>query len=132
MEKVQERALRFVFNDKSSSYDTLLDKAGTSTLTLSRIKTIAAEVYKSQHMQSPVYVGDMFKPRQQTKHNLRQTGLLNLPPTRTVKYGKNSIHFEGAKIWNHLPQNIRCSENFSAFKRLLKTWNGCQCPICKL
>ena len=55
MERIQERALRFVFNDLTSSYDILLDRVGVNTLTLSPIKTIAAEVYKASNDLSPLY-----------------------------------------------------------------------------
>ena len=85
MERIQERALRFVCNDLTTSYDILLDRAGVATLTLSRIKTIAAEVYKAyKWSRSPLYC-----PRAETQHNLRNTNLLTLPKVKTVKYGKN-------------------------------------------
>ena len=53
IEKLQERALRFVFNDFTSSYENMLKKAELTTLTLSRIKTLALEVYKALHGHSP-------------------------------------------------------------------------------
>ena len=110
MERIQKRALRFVFNDLTSSYDILLDRAGVTILTLSRIKTIAAEVYKASNDLSPHYIADMFYPRAETQHNLRNTNLLTLPKVKTVKYGKNSLLFEGVKIWNHLPNDIRIAK----------------------
>ena len=53
IEKLQELALRFVFNDFTSSYENMLKKAELTTLTLSRIKTLALEVYKALHGHSP-------------------------------------------------------------------------------
>ena len=55
IEKLQERALRFVFNDFTSSYDNMLEKAELTKLTLSCIKkkTLALEVYKALHGHSP-------------------------------------------------------------------------------
>ena len=53
IEKLQERALRFVFNDFTSSYENMLKKAELTTLTLCRIKTLAVEVYKALHGHSP-------------------------------------------------------------------------------
>jgi len=46
LEKIQKRALRFVFNEFTSDYDTLLTKANVNTLFLSRLKYIATKVYK--------------------------------------------------------------------------------------
>ena len=130
MEKLQERALRFVFNDFTSSYDNMLEKAELTTLTLSRIKTLALEVYKAIHGHSPPYMNDMFTSRQEQTHSLRNAHQLNIPCTRTVGFGSHSIQFEGARLWNHLPNKIRCAENLASFKKLLRTWGGCHCAIC--
>ena len=130
MEKLQERALRFVFNDFTSAYDNMLEKAELTTLTLSRIKTLALEVYKAIHGHSPPYMNDMFTSRQEQTHSLRNAHQLNIPCTRTVGFGSHSIQFEGARLWNHLPNKIRCAENLASFKKLLRTWGGCHCAIC--
>ena len=117
IEKLQERALRFVFNDFTSSYENMLKKAELTTLTLSRIKTLALEVYKALHGHSPPYMKDMFTSRQEQKHSLRNEHQLNIPFSRTVGFGSHSIQFEGARVWNHLPNKIRCAENLASFKK---------------
>ena len=75
IEKLQEWALRFVFNDFTSSYENMLKKAELTTLTLSRIKTLALEVYKALRMATvsppPPYMKDLFTSRQEQKHSLR-------------------------------------------------------------
>ena len=57
MERVQESALRFVFDDKSTSYEIICERAGVSTLTLSRIKSIAAEVFKATQARIIKFLG---------------------------------------------------------------------------
>ena len=32
-------------------------------------------------------------------------------------FGSHSIQFEGARVWNHLPNKIRCAENLASFKK---------------
>ena len=118
------------FNDFTSSYDNMLEKAELTTLTLSRIKTLALEVYKAIRGHSPPYMNDMFTSRQEQTHSLRNAHQLNIPCTRTVGFGSHSIQFEGARLWNHLPNKIRCAENLASFKKLLRTWGGCHCAIC--
>ena len=131
IEKLQERALRFVFNDFTSYYENMLKKAELTTLTLSRIKPLALEVYKALHGHSPPpYMKDMFTSRQEQKHSLRNENQLNIPFSRTVGFGSHSIQFEEARVWNHLPNKIRCAENLASFKELLRTWGGCHCAIC--
>ena len=43
MEKIQERALRFVYNDYTSNYNFLLSRAGLSTLHIRRMRSVAIE-----------------------------------------------------------------------------------------
>ncbi len=45
VENIQERALSFMFNDKVSTYESLLERCRYTTLHIRRIKTIATEVF---------------------------------------------------------------------------------------
>lgn len=53
------------------------------------------------------------------KITLRNANNLILRPPRT-NYGKKTIIFEGAQIYNKLPVDIKDSQSMSTFKRLLK------------
>ena len=59
MEKLQYRALRLVFNDFDSSYETLLERVNMPTLHIIRIILIAVETFKILHKMSPVYLQDL-------------------------------------------------------------------------
>ena len=63
MEKVQERGLRLVYNDKSSSYDELLLKANKNTLLIDRLKKIALFVYRCTENIGPTIVHDLFESK---------------------------------------------------------------------
>jgi hypothetical protein len=54
LEKIQVRALRFVYDDYSSSSETLLENAKVPTLQVRRIRTMALETYIILHNLSPV------------------------------------------------------------------------------
>ena len=43
-ESVQKRALRFLFDDYESSYDTLLMKAKKPTMSVQRLRCLCAEI----------------------------------------------------------------------------------------
>ena len=60
VEKVNKRALRVVLNDYVSSYPELLLKTERSSLYVSRIKTIAIEIYNCKNYINVAYVGDLF------------------------------------------------------------------------
>ncbi len=51
IEKTHERALRFLLNDKTSSYALLLEKSNSTTLHVRGIKTIVCKVFKSLNVQ---------------------------------------------------------------------------------
>ena len=131
MEKIQERALRFVYNDKESTYMTLLTKANRKTLYNDRLKSIAIEVYKSLHGISPYYLRDMFSIKD-CHYDLRNVYILKQPYVNTVTYGIMSHRYHGAKIWNNLPCTIKCAETLSHFKTMLSSYNGnlCNCALC--
>jgi hypothetical protein len=46
LEKIQERALRFIYNDSESSYENLLEKSQLPSLRLRRLRSMAIEVFK--------------------------------------------------------------------------------------
>ena len=54
IEKVQERALRFVYDDYTSSYINLLEKSQVPSLQIRRIRTMALETYKIVNKSAPV------------------------------------------------------------------------------
>ncbi len=78
VENIQERALRFMFNDKVSTYESLLDRCGYTTLHIRRIKTIANEVFKSVHDLNPTFMKEQFKIKE-ISYDLRDKYIMHLP-----------------------------------------------------
>ena len=113
LEKLQERALRFVYLDTDSNYNELLDRADIATLHLGRLRMLATEVYKSIHKLNPPYIQDLYKPKI-TIHNLRAQNNLHIPRVNSTTRGLHSSSYLGAKIWNELPQNIKSAVNLSS------------------
>ena len=59
MERIQERTLRFIYEDFNSDYDTLLLKSGLPSLKIRRLRMMATEIFKILHKQSPAYLNDI-------------------------------------------------------------------------
>jgi CRISPR/Cas system-associated endoribonuclease Cas2 len=59
MEKIQERALKFIYEDQNSTYEELLEKSKLPSLKVRRIRTIAIETFKIINKQSPLYLHDL-------------------------------------------------------------------------
>ncbi len=132
LEKIQERALRFVYRDFNSTYRQLLDKGGLDMLYLKRLKFIAMEVFKIVTDQSPKYMNTLVQEKQDIGYNFRQYKLMTQPEYNSIRYGLNSFRYKAPKIWNSLPNDAKKAINLSQFKKLLKTWSGprCYCTLC--
>ena len=140
MEKIQERGLRFVFNDSESSYNELLNKANKNLLYIERIKRLAVLTFKCKNQIGPASQHNIYATKD-IPYNLRDTSKLTQPKANTSTYGLNSLKYSGAALWNTiLPKEfkeISQSDNLkklNIFQRLIKSWSGpsCTCGACNL
>ena len=120
LEKLQERALRFVFKDNNSSYADLLKRGNFLSLSAYRIRNLAMEVFKCFHGMNPMYLNNLFC-KQEIKYNLRDKTLLEQPKFSTKTYGYRSFKYYGSKLWNALPFEINNTDNYDEFKLRLTT-----------
>ena len=131
IEKIQERALRFIYNDYNSTYENLLIVSKLPTLKVRRLRTMAIEVYKIIHQESPSYLHDLIKIKD-TKYCFRYDNITEIPSVRTTRYGLKTFRYAAAKLWNELPNHFRTQTSFNQFKNLINSWNGnsCRCNSC--
>ena len=66
MEKIQERALRFICDDYESPLQDLLQKNGVVQMHISRKKLMAREVYKIVQNIAPAYLHDLISLKPST------------------------------------------------------------------
>ena len=130
--KIQERLLRFQFDDFTSTYEELLRQAEKSTMLVNRLKTLCQEIYKTLNDQNPTYMQEFFK-KPANRISLRFPNNLEVPRVQQVSYGTKSLYSLGPKIWNALPEDLKSSTSFSIFKKNIKRWKGpsCECNFCK-
>ncbi len=110
--KVHERALPYVLNDFNNTYSNLLHTAPKGTLYLARLNILAVEIFKTLNYMSPLYMKDVFIQKEVT------CGLVNLlvqPKFKTVTYSHNTIKYQGSKLWNNLPSDLKKKEFFAIF-----------------
>ena len=60
IEKIQERALRILYNDFSSDYESILNKFGKSSMEVKQLRTLALEVFKTLNNMNPEYMKEIF------------------------------------------------------------------------
>ena len=130
LEKVQERALRFVYEDYNSSYEELLQKAKVPSLQIRRMRTMALETYKIINKLAPVCLHDLVHMKN-SKYSFRYSNILEIPQIKSTRYGKKSFRFAAPTLW--IPDHFRTENSFSQFKSLLQSWNGskCRCSACR-
>ena len=119
LEKTQERALRFVYDDFKSTYEELLNKAIIPFLHIKRIRTMAVETFRILNDMSPPLLSDLVRIRDCSAHNFRYQNLLQVPQVRTTKNGKKSFRFAAAILWNSFPDSFRQVSSFNQFKDLI-------------
>jgi hypothetical protein len=78
LEKVQERALRFVYKDYNSSYEELLHKAKVPSLQIRWIRTMALETFKIVNKIAPVCLQNLVSVKN-SKYSIRYVNVLDVP-----------------------------------------------------
>ena len=93
LEKIQERALRFVLKDSVSCYDELISKAKVDAFRVSAVKKMATEVFKILNHISPGYFENYFQ-KTRNPYNLRNNNKLVQP----MKLTTGSCHGGGSVV----------------------------------
>ena len=104
--KVQKRALRLVLNDYTSSYLELLEKVNRPPLYVSRIETNATEIFKCLTDISPNFVKNIFTIGDQP-YDLRGGSRIIQPMVNSKTFGLKTFGYEGARMWNKLPEALK-------------------------
>lgn len=133
IEKINKKALRIVMNDFSLSYVESLSSLKRCSLYLLRMKSMANEMYKCLNNISPEFLKNLFAVSEYP-YELRGGKSLVQPVVDSTTFGLKSFRYEGAKLWNCLPSQIKSATSFCEFKTLMKQWTGptCQCRSCVL
>ena len=120
IEKIQERALRFIYDDYTNSYNYLLEQSKLPSLKIRRLRAMALETYRIIYKTSPVFIHDIVKIKQNS-YNFRYNNTADIPRPRTTRYGKKSFSYEAARLWNSLPDQARNLSTFGTFKNFIST-----------
>jgi hypothetical protein len=109
------RVIASVPNDVDQQ--TVFDLLGWKTLKEQRLKTKAKTMFKILHNMGSNCLKDLFIFKNETlNHNLRDSSTaLRFPKPRSNSL-KKSFMYDGAFIWNSLPEIIRESKTLSIFE----------------
>ena len=98
---------------------------------MSRIKTIATEIIKCLTDISPNFVKNIFTVGDQP-YDLRGGSKIIQPLVNIKTFGLKTFGYEGARIWNKLPETLKNAADVNVFKNFINHWSGltCQCGNC--
>ena len=119
MEKIQERALRFVLKDSRSSYEEMLGNLKVDSIRMNGLKKLSIEIYKLLNGLSPDYLSTMFE-RSKKPYGVRDNNKLIQPIKKSTNNGLKSFQYFGAHVWNILPTDIKNYLSICKFNNLIK------------
>ena len=125
LEKIQERALRIVYDDYVPPYSVLLKKSGTTTVLTTRLRSMLTEVYKIFYNLNAPCLDNLFQISK-TPYSLRDPLKLIQPKRNTTNFGIRTLSYIGPKLWNNLPLHMKLhtEPDIETFKSSLKNWDG--------
>ena len=131
IDKIQERALRFVLKDHISNYKNPLLKSDFDSFRIYAVKSLMTELFKILEGMTPNYLSELFV-KADMPYDTRDKCKLIQPLKRTSIYDVRSFQYYGAHVWNILPINIKAAQSLHEFKSLIRSWPGptCSCHIC--
>ena len=122
LQKYHNRAARVI---SGASYETrstdVLESLGWETLEKRRLRSKAILMYKILNDHSAPNLKKLFNKRNeiQTSYNLRNNQTdITLPNSKT-EYLKRTLRYNGAKLWNSLPQHSKVAAPISSFKNTI-------------
>ena len=132
--RLHERCLRLIYNDKKSSFKDLLQKDRSVSIHHRNLRTLAVEPFKVFKGLSPVIFAETFPVRQQSQYNMRNYSCFAIPRAKTVNHGLDSLSYLGSKLWDSIPSHMKKIGSINEFKHVIKTWKPdlCSCRLCKV
>ena len=120
-----------LLNDYDSTFEELLHRNEEVTINVKNLQKLMLEVYKCITSGNPSFLWEFFN-RKMLAYNFRINDLLQLPKTRTSRYGNESLSFWGSIVWNRLPDIYIAAKSCDEFKMKIRRWrgSGCNCHIC--
>ena len=115
LQKLQNRAARLIMNLKNEHGQSALalKSLGWKLLEERRVEMKARMMYKTVNKLAPSGLCDLFQNVYEiTDYNLRGSSTRVYIPMPRTEFLKQSFCYNGAKLWNQIPDDIRSSSTF--------------------
>ena len=131
MEKINERCIRYIYQEYDKNYFEILIEQKLTTLYGQRIRAMCLEIFKTIHGLNAGYMKDLFADRP-SKYPSRNPNNLYVPKANQISYGYRSYRIQGPKVWNSLPIEMKAMSSLQKFKEHLAKLEMpfCSCIKC--
>ena len=119
--RLHERCLRLIYNDKKSSFEDHLEKDGSVSIHHRNLGKLAAELLKVFKGFSTVIFAVAFPVRQQSQYSTRNYSYFAMSRAKTVNHGLESLSYIGSKLWYSVPSQLKEIDSINEFKHVIKT-----------
>ena len=116
LERLQERALRAIYNCGTDTCKDLLCSTNFTSLYNRRLREIVILMYKVRNGLAPDYIGEHFNFANEG-YSLRNADF-DIPRYQTIRYVKHSISYLGPYLWSRLSTSDRQRPSLDNF-----SWN---------
>ena len=114
--RIHERCLRIIYNDKKSTFYELLEKDGSVSIHKRNLLFLSCEMFKLKRDMAPELIKELILQIRQRKYELRNNLDFAVPIMKSVHKGLESLSYLDPKIWGLLALETKETEAFSQFK----------------
>ena len=96
--RIHERCLRIIYNDKKSTFYELLEKDGSVSIHKRNLRFLACEMFKLKRDMAPELIKELILPNRQRRYELRNNPDFAVPIVKSVHKGLESLNYLGPTI----------------------------------
>lgn len=117
IQKLQNRCMKIILRKKWRTHSrTMLDELNWLSVKQQIHRDVLVFIYKVRNNMLPSYLSNCFQSNEGRAYILRNQGDLRLPLYRKGAT-QRSLMFDGVKLYNELPREIKLNENLKTFKK---------------
>ena len=108
--RLHEKCLWLIYNDKLSSFEDLLEKDNSVSIHHKNLQALAIEMFKVHPKTSPEIMQEAFQVKEKGNYNIRNQTYFVIPQVKSVNHGLESILFLKSKICESLSNALKNKE----------------------
>ena len=119
--KIQERSLRLITNDKTSTFEHLLQANNEITTHQRNLQVLMVEVFKIINGFAPPVMEDFFLFCENA-HNILNFQIISNESKKSVRCGLETVKYRTPLLWANLSEKYKTATSLNSFKTKIKAW----------